>query len=63
MTKTLNIGQEVSINGVGRYKILEIINHGKGLCDCCPKAEAYRMYRLDAHYIINEDQVLPYIGN
>ena len=50
------IGNIVSINGTGNYKITEIKKHGLGFCDCC-ESKPYFMYRLNGGMFVNEDQL------
>jgi len=63
MLPKYKVGSYVSINKNGTYKVLEITVHGGLMCDCCPKAGAYFMYRISNTVWINEDQLLPIIVN
>jgi hypothetical protein len=56
------IGQRVTVNGIGDYRIKDIATHGIGQCDCCG-GNHYFMYQLSSSYWINEDQLCLYKGN
>mgnify|MGYP001617581179 CR=1 FL=1 len=65
MADKFDLGDIVSINGRGRYKIFGFEYHGNGVCECC-KGEKYRMVYFNENnprFIINEDQLQKYTGN
>lgn len=59
--KKYNIGELVSVKGVGMYRIKGSEQHGKDICGCCD-SDPYYLYNIGGNWWVNEDQLVTKIN-